>query len=168
MDNNQNTELLIQIKKILDDNKATNITTIDLKDKSSIADYMVVASGTSSRHIQAVSEILLQQLKQSGLKHCTIEGKESDDWKLIDAIEVVVHIFHPEKRSLYNLEKIVGKRTYLSQNIKRLMKVWVICEGRINKNPEKELCNLYSERINSIKNSGINFFVNKTSFKKRN
>ena len=64
MDNNQNTELLIQIKKILDDNKATNITTIDLKDKSSIADYMVVASGTSSRHIQAVSEILLQQLKQ--------------------------------------------------------------------------------------------------------
>ncbi|MGA0790388.1 MAG: ribosome silencing factor [Pelagibacteraceae bacterium] len=106
MDNNQNTELLIQIKKILDDNKATNITTIDLKDKSSIADYMVVASGTSSRHIQAVSEILLQQLKQSGLKHCTIEGKESDDWKLIDAIEVVVHIFHPEKRSLYNLEKM--------------------------------------------------------------
>ena len=97
---------LDQIKKILDDNKATNITTIDLKDKSSIADYMVVASGTSSRHIQAVSEILLQQLKQSGLKHCTIEGKESDDWKLIDAIEVVVHIFHPEKRSLYNLEKM--------------------------------------------------------------
>jgi ribosome-associated protein len=64
MDNNQNTELLVKIKKILDENKATNITTIDLKDKSSIADYMVVASGTSSRHIQAVSEILLQQLKQ--------------------------------------------------------------------------------------------------------
>ncbi|MEK9639098.1 MAG: RsfS/YbeB/iojap family protein, partial [Pelagibacteraceae bacterium] len=61
MDNNQNTELLVKIKKILDENKATNITTIDLKDKSSIADYMVVASGTSSRHIQAVSEILLQQ-----------------------------------------------------------------------------------------------------------
>lgn len=106
MKNNKNTNLLLYVKKILDENKATNIVTIDLKNKSSIADYMVVASGTSSRHIQAVSEITCQQLKKIGVKKCTIEGQESDDWKLIDAIEVIVHIFHPEKRSLYSLEKM--------------------------------------------------------------
>ena len=102
----KNSDLVSKIKKILDDNKATNIVIIDLKDKSSIADYMVVASGTSSRHIQAVSEITVQSLKKLGIKNCTIEGQESDDWKLIDAIEVVIHIFHPEKRALYNLEKM--------------------------------------------------------------
>tara|TARA_B100001093_G_C26801241_1_gene1003500 strand:+ start:850 stop:1206 length:357 start_codon:yes stop_codon:yes gene_type:complete len=106
MKNNKNTNLLSYIKKTLDDNKATNIVTIDLKNKSSIADYMIVASGTSSRHIQAISEITLQQLKKIGVKKCAIEGQESDDWKLIDAIEIVVHIFHPEKRSLYGLEKM--------------------------------------------------------------
>ena len=67
---------------------------------------MIIASGTSSRHIQAVSEITAQELKKLGIKNTSIEGKESEDWKLIDAIEVVIHIFHPEKRSLYNLEKM--------------------------------------------------------------
>ena len=100
------TSLVSIIKKILDDNKATNIVAIDLKDKSSIADYMIVASGTSSRHIQSITEITAQELKNIGIKGCNIEGQESDDWKLLDAIEVVVHIFHPEKRSLYNLEKM--------------------------------------------------------------
>ncbi|MEK9741414.1 MAG: ribosome silencing factor [Pelagibacteraceae bacterium] len=106
MKNIKETSLITRIKKILDDNKATDIVTIDLKDKSSIADYMIIASGTSSRHIQAVSEITAQELKKLGIKNTSIEGKESDDWKLIDAIEVVIHIFHPEKRSLYNLEKM--------------------------------------------------------------
>ncbi len=106
MKNIKETSLISRIKKILDDNKATDIVTIDLKDKSSIADYMIIASGTSSRHIQAVSEITAQELKKLGIKNTSIEGKESDDWKLIDAIEVVIHIFHPEKRSLYNLEKM--------------------------------------------------------------
>ena len=98
--------LIHQVQKILDDNKAQNIVVIDLKDKSSIADYMVVASGTSSRHIQAISEITTQKLKSIGIEDCKIEGQESDDWKLIDAIDVVIHIFHPEKRSVYNLEKM--------------------------------------------------------------
>ena len=66
----------------------------------------VTASGTSSRHIQSITEITAQELKNIGIKGCNIEGQESDDWKLLDAIEVVVHIFHPEKRSLYNLEKM--------------------------------------------------------------
>ena len=94
------------IEKILDDNKALNITSIDLKNKSYIADYMVIASGTSSRHLQALSEILVTQLKKLGIDNCRIEGKNSSDWKLVDAHDVIVHIFHPEKRELYDLEKM--------------------------------------------------------------
>ena len=94
------------IKKILDDNKAQNITCIDLKNKSYIADYMVIASGTSSRHLQALSEILVVQLKKLGIDNCRIEGKESKDWKLVDTQDVIVHIFHPEKREFYDLEKM--------------------------------------------------------------
>ena len=94
------------IEKILDDNKAKNITSIDLKNKSYIADYMVIASGTSSRHLQALSEILVVQLKKLGIENCRIEGKDSNDWKLVDAQDVIVHIFHPEKREFYDLEKM--------------------------------------------------------------
>ena len=94
------------IEKILDDNKAKNITCIDLKNKSYIADYMVIASGTSSRHLQALSEILVAQLKRLGIENCRIEGKDSIDWKLVDAHDVIVHIFHPEKREFYDLEKM--------------------------------------------------------------
>ena len=94
------------IEKILDDNKAKDITTIDLKNKSYIADYMIIASGTSSRHLQSLSEILVSELKKIGLDNCRIEGKDSNDWKLVDAYDVIVHIFHPEKREFYNLEKM--------------------------------------------------------------
>ena len=94
------------IEKILDDNKAKNITSINLKNKSYIADYMIIASGTSSRHLQALSEILVAQLKRLGIDNCRIEGKDSSDWKLVDAHDVIVHIFHPEKREFYNLEKM--------------------------------------------------------------
>ncbi len=94
------------IEKILDDNKAKNIICIELKNKSYIADYMVIASGTSSRHLQALSEILVNQLKKLGIDNCRIEGKESNDWKLVDAQDVIVHIFHPEKRRFYDLENM--------------------------------------------------------------
>ena len=94
------------ILKILDDNKATNIVSINLKNKSFIADYMVIASGTSSRHLQALSEILVFELKKIGLDQCRIEGRESSDWKLVDTNDVIVHIFHPEKREFYDLEKM--------------------------------------------------------------
>ena len=94
------------IEKILDNNKALNIKSINLKNKSFIADYMVIASGTSSRHLQALSEILVSELKKIGLYNCRIEGKESNDWKLVDTQDVIVHIFHPEKREFYNLEKM--------------------------------------------------------------
>jgi len=94
------------ILNTLDSNKALDIVSIDLADKSSIADHMIIASGTSSRHIQALSEQVLEKCKRSGIKNCKIEGKESNDWKLIDGIDVIVHIFNPEKRKFYELEKI--------------------------------------------------------------
>ena len=94
------------IEKILDDNKALNIKSINLKNKSYIADYMIIASGTSSRHLQALSEILVTELKKIGLNNCRIEGKDSNDWKLVDTQDVIVHIFHPKKRDFYDLEKM--------------------------------------------------------------
>ena len=94
------------ILNTLDSNKALDIISIDLANKSSIADYMIIASGTSSRHIQALSEQVLEKFKISGIKNCKIEGKESNDWKLIDGIDVIVHIFNPEKRKFYELEKM--------------------------------------------------------------
>ena len=90
----------------LDLNKAQDIVTIDLKDKSSMADFMIIASGTSSRHIQSLSEQVLEKLKYNGIKNSKIEGKESSEWKLVDGIDLIVHIFHPEKRKFYEIEKI--------------------------------------------------------------
>ena len=95
-----------EIEKILSDNKAIEVKSINLKNKTSIADFMIIASGNSSRHIQALSEILLEKLKKRGVKNCRLEGRNSNDWKLIDAIDIIVHIFHPEKRKFYNLEKM--------------------------------------------------------------
>ena len=98
------------LKKIiiqtLDINKALDIVSIDLKDKSSMAEYMIIASGTSSRHIQSLSEQVLEKFKDYGMKDSKIEGKDSTEWKLVDGIDIVVHIFNPEKRKFYELEKI--------------------------------------------------------------
>ena len=98
------------LKKIiintLDINKAQDIITIDLKDKSSMADYMIIASGTSSRHIQSLSEQVLEKLKKNGVTDSKIEGKQSNEWKLVDGIDLIIHIFHPEKRKFYELEKM--------------------------------------------------------------
>ena len=95
---------ILDLKKIiiqtLDKNKAQDIVSIDLKDKSSMADYMIIASGTSSRHIQSLSEQVLEMLKNNGLKDSKIEGKESNEWKLVDGIDLIIHIFHPEKENL--------------------------------------------------------------------
>ena len=102
----ENLDLKKIIIKTLDNNKALDIISIDLKDNSSIADYMIVASGTSSRHIQSLSEQVLEKFKTNGLKNCKIEGKDSAEWKLVDGIDIVVHIFNPEKRKFYELEKI--------------------------------------------------------------
>ncbi len=102
----KNSNLKSIILDTLDSNKALDIVSIDLKNKSSMADYMIIASGTSSRHIQALSEQVLEKLKANGVRSSKIEGKESSDWKLVDGIDLIVHIFNPEKRKFYELEKI--------------------------------------------------------------
>tara|TARA_B110000261_G_C12798709_1_gene243395 strand:+ start:13 stop:360 length:348 start_codon:yes stop_codon:yes gene_type:complete len=99
-------EIKNKIEVILDNNKAKNIVSIDLKKKSYIADYMIIASGTSSRHLQSLSESLVSELKKIGIYNCRMEGKDSSDWKLVDAIDIIIHIFHPEKREFYDLEKM--------------------------------------------------------------
>ncbi len=103
---NKISDLKQVIINTLDTNKAQDIISIDLKDKSSMADYMIIASGTSSRHIQSLSEQVLEKLKDNGLKNSRIEGKDSGEWKLVDGIDLIIHIFHPEKRKFYELEKI--------------------------------------------------------------
>ena len=106
MGNRKINQLKNEIENILSDNKALEIKSINLKDKTSIADFMIIASGNSSRHIQALSEILVDALKKRGVDKCRIEGRDSNNWKLIDAIDIIIHIFHPEKRKFYDLEKM--------------------------------------------------------------
>lgn len=90
----------------LDDSKAENIVPIDIQGKSSIADHMVVASGRSHRHVAAVAEHLLEALKEAGLGNARVEGLAGADWVLIDAGDIIVHVFRPEVREFYNLEKM--------------------------------------------------------------
>jgi len=104
MKKNEN-EILNLVQKILDDNKAQDIVVIDLEGKTSLANQMVVASGTSNRHVAAISDKLMEALKKAGYK-ATIEGQEKADWVLIDAFDVIIHIFRPEVREFYNLEKM--------------------------------------------------------------
>jgi ribosome-associated protein len=90
----------------LEDSKAENIVSIDLNGKSSLADHMVVASGRSHRHVAAVADNLLKALKDAGLGTPRIEGLAAADWVLIDSGDIIVHIFRPEVRDFYNLEKM--------------------------------------------------------------
>jgi len=90
----------------LDDSKAENVISIDIQGKSSLGDYMVIASGRSHRHVAAVADHLLKALKDAGLGSARVEGLASADWVLIDAGDVIVHIFRPEVRDFYNLEKM--------------------------------------------------------------
>ena len=99
-------QLKKEIENILNDNKALEVKSINLKDKTSIADFMIIASGNSSKHIQALSEILLDELKKRGISNCRLEGRSSKDWKLIDAMDIIIHIYHPEKRKFYDLERM--------------------------------------------------------------
>ena len=111
------------IEKTLNENKAKNIIAISLKGKSTIADYMIIASGSSSRHLQSLSEILLSKLVKNGISYCKIEGRESNDWKLIDAIDIIVHIFHPEKRKFYDLEKMWAEPALKNIFMKNILKI---------------------------------------------
>ena len=100
-------ELHELILKSLDDDQAQETVSIPLKGKSSIADYMVVASGRSSRQVASMAQKLVERIKQAG-RHARVEGLPTADWVLIDAEDVVVHLFRPEVRSFYNLERMWG------------------------------------------------------------
>jgi ribosome-associated protein len=99
-------ELLAVILASLDDDKAEEVVTIDLRGRSDMADYMVICSGRSSRQVVAISEKLVDRLKQDHRRASKIEGKETGDWVLIDTGDVIVHVFRPEVRDFYQLEKM--------------------------------------------------------------
>ncbi|WP_417688286.1 ribosome silencing factor [Roseibium sp.] len=99
-------ELIDTVLASLDDSKAEDIVTLEIAAKSSLADQMVIASGRSHRHVGAIADHLLRDIKDSGGGNANVEGQTTCDWVLIDAGDVIVHIFRPEVRSFYNLEKM--------------------------------------------------------------
>jgi ribosome-associated protein len=99
-------EILALVLSRLDEDKAADTTSIDLRGKTSIADHMVVTSGRSQRHVGAIAEHLVEDLEKRGLRHVRVEGVPHCDWVLIDAGDVIVHVFRPEARAFYNLEKM--------------------------------------------------------------
>jgi ribosome-associated protein len=99
-------ELLAHILKQLDDDKAEDIVQIDLRGKTAIGDFMVICSGRSSRQVASIAEKLVDELKQTYGRLSRIEGKETGDWVLIDTGDVIVHVFRPEVREFYQLEKM--------------------------------------------------------------
>ncbi len=98
--------LLAKIVASVEDDKAEDVVQIDLRGRSDMADYMVICSGRSSRQVAAISEKLVDRLKADFGRLCRIEGKETGDWVLIDAGDVIVHVFRPEVREFYQLEKM--------------------------------------------------------------
>jgi len=94
------------IETILEDSKAEDVAIIDLKGKTTIADRMIIASGRSNRHVLAIADHVLEQLAKLGVEKVGIEGREQADWLLLDLGDVIVHLFRPEVREFYNLEKM--------------------------------------------------------------
>jgi ribosome-associated protein len=98
-------ELKDVIVATLDQHKAENIIVIDLKNKSDIADYMIIATGRSNKHVASTAEFVIEQIKDLG-NQCLVEGMNNSDWVLIDSLDILVHIFNKEKRELYALESL--------------------------------------------------------------
>ncbi|RTL66708.1 MAG: ribosome silencing factor [Hyphomicrobiales bacterium] len=99
-------QLLAQILSWLDEAKAENVVSIDIKRKSSLGDYMVVATGRSDRHVGAIADQLERHLKDKGYGRVRVEGKPQCDWVLIDVSDIIVHVFRAEVREFYNIEKM--------------------------------------------------------------
>lgn len=99
-------DVLKLVEASLDDDKAENTVVVDLSGKTAIADFLVIASGTSQRHVGAMADHIQRRLKGLGLKGIAVEGLNQCDWVLIDAGDIIVHLFRPEVREFYNLEKI--------------------------------------------------------------
>ncbi|MEM9277702.1 MAG: ribosome silencing factor [Pseudomonadota bacterium] len=99
-------DVLETVTSSLDDSKAEELVTIDIKDKSALADYMIIASGRSNRHVSAIADHLLRELKNIGAGSAKVEGLQSADWVLIDTGDIIIHLFRPEVREFYALEKM--------------------------------------------------------------
>ncbi|WP_180898340.1 ribosome silencing factor [Martelella soudanensis] len=99
-------EALATVLASLEDSKAEDIVTIDIRGKSALGDHMVVASGRSNRHVMAICDHLVKDIKHSGAATPKVEGQETGDWVLIDTGDVIVHVFRPEVREFYNIEKM--------------------------------------------------------------
>ena len=99
------TQLKDLIVTTLDKHKAEDIVVIDLKNKSDIADFMVIATGRSNKHAASTAELVIKEIKDNG-RRCSVEGIEAGDWVLVDTMDILVHLFNKEKRELYALEKL--------------------------------------------------------------
>jgi len=100
-------ESLVQLAiSALEDLKGADITTIDVRGKTSVTDFMVIASGTSSRHVKSLADNVLEKVKEQGVRPLGSEGLDGGEWALLDLGDVVVHVFRPEVRSFYNLERM--------------------------------------------------------------
>lgn len=117
-DSKESRDLANLILDVLDEHSAQDIIEIDIRGKSSISDYMIVTSGRSNRHVGALSDYLIKSLKNIGKKNIGIEGLKSCDWVLIDVGDVIVHLFRPEVRAFYNIEKIWSMPSPLNLNEK--------------------------------------------------
>ena len=117
-DSKESRDLANLILDVLDEHSAQDIIEIDIRGKSSISDYMIVTSGRSNRHVGALSDYLIKSLKNIGKKNIGIEGLKSCDWVLIDVGDVIVHLFRPEVRAFYNIDKIWSMPSPLNLNEK--------------------------------------------------
>ncbi len=117
MDLQAKSNLVDLIRDSLEDGKANDITVIDLAGKSAIADAMVIASGRSHRHVSALSDNLLRKLKDEGYGQCRVEGLPHCDWVLIDTGDVIVHLFKPEVRDFYRLEKLWAEPAFEDRRV---------------------------------------------------
>ncbi|MDH2431874.1 hypothetical protein WH50_15645 [Pokkaliibacter plantistimulans] len=102
----ETTVLLSEIDNLLADMKAKEIKVLDVRGLSSVTDYMVIASGTSNRHVKAISEYLTEEVKKRGLQPMGVEGREASEWVLVDLGDVVVHVMQPQARAFYDLERL--------------------------------------------------------------
>ncbi len=104
----QTDKLIEWVKELLDDRKARDIVTLDVRGKSNVTDFMVIASGSSNRHVKSVAEHLMVEVKKGGVETLGIEGLDTAEWALVDLGDVVVHVMQPEARALYDLERLWG------------------------------------------------------------